>query len=230
MTILQGNRLTKLLGSWWELWFHYRYYILLISLLTMLLLPAFTRGSDDGVIWTVTRTMVLLSCINILRDQRPGLLLIVVLGLIATGSEWLSFFNVQSYYTQMVNFLLSGFFVVMISYEVFKQIIATKNINMHIIVGAFCGFMLIGLIASLIFSFLHLNNPESFTNVNPSIEGIEDLFYFSFITILTIGYGDIVPLTDEARSISLFFGLIGQFYLAVIMAVLVGKFIGQTER
>lgn len=100
---------------------------------------------------------------------------------------------------------------------------------MHIIVGAFCGFMLIGIIASLIFYFLHLDNPESFSNVAPKFGAVEDLFYFSFITILTIGYGDIAPLTDEARSLALFFGLIGQFYLVVIMAVLVGKFIGSSE-
>ena len=100
-----------------------------------------------------------------------------------------------------------AFFVVMISYEVFKQIVITKNIDMHIIVGAFCGFMLIGIIASLIFTFVHLENPESFTNVGSNLSGVEDLFYFSFITILTIGYGDIAPVSDEARSLSLFLGL-----------------------
>ena len=117
----------------------------------------------------------------------------------------------------------------MISLEVFKNIIASNEIDMHIIVGAFCGFMLIGMIASLIFTFLHLINPHSFSNISPGMDGANGILYFSFITILTIGYGDIAPLTEEARSVSIFFGLIGQFYLVVIMAVLVGKFLSKTD-
>lgn len=208
--------------------FEYRYYILLIALMIQLVLPAFT-DQNDGFMWSASRTLVLLACVNVLRNLDHSIFLIVLLALLATGSEWLSFFNLDSKYTQIGGFLMFGFFVVMVSYEVFKQIIITRKIDMHIIVGAFCGFMLIGIIASLIFTFLHLQNPESFTNVGTHLSGVEDLFYFSFITILTIGYGDIAPVTDEARSLSLFFGLIGQFYLVVIMAVLVGKFIGSAQ-
>jgi hypothetical protein len=216
------------LADFWELWYQYRYYILLAALMIMLILPAFTHG-NESIIWSFSRTLVLLACINVLRDINQNIVLVVIIGLVATGSEWLSVFNLDSRYSHILGFLLFAFFVVMISYEVFKEIIVSKKIDMHIIVGAFCGFMLIGIIASLIFYFLHLDNPESFSNVAPKFRAVEDLFYFSFITILTIGYGDIAPLTDEARSLALFFGLIGQFYLVVIMAVLVGKFIGSSE-
>ena len=208
--------------------FEYRYYILFLALMIQLVLPAFT-DQNDGLMWSASRTLVLLACVNVLRNLDHSIFLILLLGLVATGSEWLSFFDLDSKYTQIVGFLMFGFFVVMVSYEVFKQIVVTNKIDMHIIVGAFCGFMLIGIIASLVFTFLHLQDPDSFTNVGTHLSGVEDLFYFSFITILTIGYGDIAPVTDEARSLSLFFGLIGQFYLVVIMAVLVGKFIGSNQ-
>ena len=224
MTTQQHPLMSKI-SRWWDLWFEYRYYLLFLSLMIMLILPGFTEDGDQGLIWAGTRTMVVLACVNVLRNLNHSMVLIVILGLFATGSEWLPIFSLESVYTRIVGFLLFGFFVVMISYEVFKQIIVSRSIDMHIIVGAFCGFMLIGMIASLIFTFLHFGNQESFSNVGQGISGIEDLFYFSFITILTIGYGDIAPLTDQARSLSLFFGLIGQFYLVVIMAVLVGKFL-----
>ena len=147
-----------------------------------LILPAFAE-QNDGLMWAASRTFVLLACVNVLRNLEHSLFLILLLGFLATGSEWLSFFELDSKYTQIGGFLMFAFFVVMISYEVFKQIIITRNIDMHIIVGAFCGFMLIGIIASLIFTFVHLENPESFTNVGSHLAGVEDLFYFSFILL-----------------------------------------------
>ena len=213
----------------WTLAFKFRYYLLFISLMAMLILPAFTQGRQEGLVWIVTRTFMLVAFVNVLRAFQHSMVWIVLLALLAITSEWLGFFGQDSNYTRLTGFLLYCFFVIMISVEVFRKIIISRKIDMHIIVGAFCGFMLIGIIASLIFTLLHLNNPQSFSNVAPDVSAVEDLFYFSFITILTIGYGDIAPITDEARSISLFFGLIGQFYLVVIMAVLVGKFIGGVE-
>ncbi|MEO1011510.1 MAG: potassium channel family protein, partial [Bacteroidota bacterium] len=53
------------------------------------------------------------------------------------------------------------------------------------------------------------------------------LMYFSFITLLTIGYGDIAPITELAQKAAILIGLMGQFYLVIIMAVVVGKFVNQ---
>ena len=57
----------------------------------------------------------------------------------------------------------------------------------------------------------------------------EKLMYFSFITLMTIGYGDILPVTDLAQKAAMLIGLLGQFYLVIITAVVVGKFIMQKE-
>lgn len=210
--------------------YQYRYYFLLGALMAMLVLPSFADESNKGMIWRLARTAVLISCINVLRNLNHSMVLFVVLGLLATGSDWLSILGLDSNYTNLLSLLLFAFFVGMISYEVFKQILSSKNIDVHTIVGALCGFMLIGMIASLVFTLVNITYPESFSNVRPGMQGVDDLFYFSYITILTIGYGDIAPISSQARGVSLFFGLIGQFYLAVIMAVLVGKFISKAER
>jgi hypothetical protein len=54
---------------------------------------------------------------------------------------------------------------------------------------------------------------------------MEDMFYFSFITLTTIGYGDFTPSSALGQKIAILEGLIGQFYLAIVMAILVGKFL-----
>ena len=229
MSAVQTNRITRKLKFWWDSIFFYRYYILLMALLSMLVIPTFSEGGDEGFLYTLTRTFVLVACVNVLRNLKRSIILFVMLGLLATGSDWLHVLGVDSDYTNIIGLLLFSFFVGMISYEVFKQLVVTNQTDMHTIVGAFCGFMLIGVIASLAFTLLHIGNPESFKNVGEGMTGVSDLFYFSYITILTIGYGDIAPLTSQARGVALFFGLIGQFYLVVIMAVLVGKFISKTK-
>ena len=49
--------------------------------------------------------------------------------------------------------------------------------------------------------------------------------YFSFVTLTTLGYGDILPLTDRARSLAYLEAVIGQIYLAVLVGKLVGMFV-----
>jgi len=57
-----------------------------------------------------------------------------------------------------------------------------------------------------------------------------DYLYFSFTTLTTLGYGDITPLTDRAYALTIVEAVIGQFYLAVLIASLVGRFISQERR
>jgi len=54
--------------------------------------------------------------------------------------------------------------------------------------------------------------------------------YFSYITLMTIGYGEITPLTPLAQKATILIGLAGQFYLVIITATIVGKYINQSNR
>ena len=54
--------------------------------------------------------------------------------------------------------------------------------------------------------------------------------YYSYITLMTIGYGDILPITPIAQKAAIFIGLIGQFYLVVLTAIVVGKYINQSSK
>ena len=76
--------------------------------------------------------------------------------------------------------------------------------------------------------------PNSFNGILVSeISGLaikDELMYFSYITLMTIGYGDITPITPLAQKATVFIGLIGQFYLVIITAIIVGKYISQSNR
>lgn len=72
-----------------------------------------------------------------------------------------------------------------------------------------------------------LLSPESFKGSLSSDNRFGDMIYFSLVTIATVGYGDIIPASNTARTIATLEAVLGQFYVAVIVAVMVGLFISQ---
>jgi hypothetical protein len=77
-----------------------------------------------------------------------------------------------------------------------------------------------------LFVFIDLWQPQSFANVVSGPGNVQSLNYFSFITLLTVGYGDIVPVSNVARKATILLGLVGHFYDVFVISVIVGKYLG----
>ncbi len=95
--------------------------------------------------------------------------------------------------------------------------------------GAFCGYLLIGIAFGHIYGLVELLRPGSFhlpANVGamPENEAARQslLTYFSLVTLTTVGYGDITAVSSPARSLACIEAVIGQFYIAVVVAELIG--------
>jgi len=101
MTTAKSSRLTSKFFHWWDSLFQYRYYFLICALMAMLVLPSFADETNEGIIWKVARTAVLVSCINVLRNLNHSMVLLVVLGLLASGSDWLGVLGIDSNYTNL---------------------------------------------------------------------------------------------------------------------------------
>jgi hypothetical protein len=124
----------------------------------------------------------------------------------------------------IVRVLFIGYFL-LISFKVYRDIYRAKDVNAEIISAVFCGFIILGLISSLFFFIIESNIPDSFSNLGDGLEKMQNLQYFSFITLMTIGYGDIVPLTMLAKKTVLLTGLLGTFYTVFVMGIIIGKFL-----
>jgi voltage-gated potassium channel Kch len=74
------------------------------------------------------------------------------------------------------------------------------------------------------FSFKHLAE-----QINPSISYVSNYIYFGFVTLSTLGYGDVVPISPAAKSLAIFTSISGQMYVAIIIAALVSKYLGQKK-
>lgn len=110
---------------------------------------------------------------------------------------------------------------------ILSTIFRSHRVTLDAIFAAFVAYLLLAFSFALIYRMMILWNPESFTGAISKPFHMGDLAYFSLVTIATLGYGDIIPASNTARMISVLEAVLGQFYVAVIIAVLVGTYISQ---
>ncbi|NQY04990.1 MAG: two pore domain potassium channel family protein [Flavobacteriaceae bacterium] len=129
----------------------------------------------------------------------------------------------------MISYFL---FYVLITNEIIKQVWLSTTIDRNVIIGLISGYVSLGLIGFFICLSVELTHPGSFNfpNLGSGSEFmVEDIMYFSYMTLITIGYGDIYPITVLAKKAAILIGLSGQFYLVIITAIVVGKYLNQLQ-
>ena len=123
-----------------------------------------------------------------------------------------------------------------------RLLAAEVRINGRVLMGAVAGYLLIGITAGLLLAVLETVHPGSFRAVDAQnglfildgqLRGRADLSiwqvdfvrltYFAFVTITTVGFGDITPMTPQAQMMSVMFAVIGPIYIAVVMGVLISR-------
>ena len=138
--------------------------------------------------------------------------------------------DVSIRYIKLIVYFL---FYILVTFQIIRQVWSTKRVNRSVIFGLMSGYVSIGLLGFFTFFSIELSEPGSFNGllINlPVAEKIDQLIYFSYITIMSIGYGDISPVTVMAQKATVLFGMIGQFYLVIITAVVIEKYIRHTQK
>ena len=131
-----------------------------------------------------------------------------------------------------VTALLAMFvFLLLATFNTLRQVAVGNNISPNRIVGAICVYLLLGVMWSIAYTVLEFSQPGSFKGLTELVSPVwnPDWIYFSFVTITTLGYGDITPLTQTARSLSFLEAIVGQFYIAVLVAGLVSAYISTRQ-
>jgi Ion channel len=123
---------------------------------------------------------------------------------------------------------LNLLFFVFAVYRLLKQVALSKLVTTKVIVQSISGYLLLGLVFSMAVARLDFLQPGAFSfpvDENGSFQrNFYDQLYFSFITMGTVGYGDLLPKTPFAKSFSTLIGVSGQLYVAIVIAMLIGKF------
>ncbi|UCE89014.1 MAG: two pore domain potassium channel family protein [Pseudomonadota bacterium] len=119
--------------------------------------------------------------------------------------------------------ILLGFFT-LTAWIAARQVLFTGPIDRNKILGAICIYLLLGLIWAVLYAMIALFTPTAFNGpaALPLYEIFPDYVYFSFVSLTTLGFGDITPVAPVTRFLVYAEALVGQFYLAILVASLVG--------
>jgi hypothetical protein len=116
-----------------------------------------------------------------------------------------------------------------------RSVLRQERVTANDVYAALCGYLLLGLVFGHLYCAVEWLRPSSFHHAGELLENAGErqrldfrLAYLSYMTLTTVGYGELTPNTDTARSLTLIEAVAGQFYVAVLIAELVGKRVGQT--
>lgn len=121
-------------------------------------------------------------------------------------------------------------FYFILAYAVFKRVLHHTVTNRETLFAALSGYLLIGFIGFFLFMELQQIIPGSFSVTSTGRPAqANELFYFAFVTIMTIGYGDIAPVTWPARNATILMAILGYTYSLVFIARVVND-LGSVSR
>jgi voltage-gated potassium channel Kch len=120
--------------------------------------------------------------------------------------------------------LVALVFFVGAAYNAAHQVLLSRDVKTNVIVGAMAIYLLLGLIWASLYALVLLFEPQALHGVEV-VDGVSDfphLLYFSYVTLTTLGYGDITPAIPLTRTLAYLEAIGGTFYLAIVVASLIG--------
>jgi hypothetical protein len=209
-----------------------RFLVLLLSTLLTLVLPAFFGGGPlSELIFVITLSFLFIQSTVVadVRKSRKVLLRFIVISMMVL--IWLKPAGYDSVYTDLVKLtFIAAFFIFVVTFLI-RFISKSKTVNVNVLITSINIYLLAGIIgASLCLSFYQVY-PDAY-NFPAYIEHpvFAHFLYYSFITMSTVGYGDITPRIPETQTLAYLLSISGQLYVAIIIAFLIGKMLMQGDQ
>jgi hypothetical protein len=202
--------------------------VLLVSLclLIFVVLPFMARGSFGRTLVTVGLSLVLASAVFAVSGRWAVRATAIGLLAISLVAQWASRIA-PGEVTVRVMLISAIAFLALTAACIFRQVLQPGRITAHRVRGAIALYLLLGVIWAFVYILLELHAPGALVGDAASglasiqSERLPSQIYFSFVTLTTLGYGDISPASPAARSFAILEALVGQIYIVAVIARLV---------
>lgn len=200
---------------------NHRIHLLLVNILTLVFIPPFI-GEIPNIIdhfikleFLIIVTASYLIVRKIKTSRQIGYVTFV---LIIADAFFIS--NILNYLAQIgISYLVIHAFIM-----VLKEAMSLKGDAKNMILVSITGYLIIGLVGGFLAAGLEYIFPESYYHSTGMVLDLYNYIYYSFVTMTTLGYGDIIPITDKSQALALMLVIAGQLFLSVIIAINIAKF------
>lgn len=223
------KRNSEIISNWFG---RNRFQLLLLSTVLLLVLPAFAgSGRFYQLIFVITLSFLFIQSMRVadFKKSRKRVIRFIVLGMILV--MWLKPMGVESVYLDFLKLFFIIFFFTIIISHLTRFISRSKTVNMNVLITSINIYLLAGIVGASLTMTCYKFFPDAYNFPNYIVKPeFAHFLYYSFITLSTVGYGDITPRIPETQTLAYMISITGQLYVAIIIAFLIGKFLMQGDQ
>lgn len=212
-----------------ELFHRSRAFLLLTAMFLQILLSPI--GYPDSLLPVIMRIGIIVTAVIMAADTRRHLIIGLSLGIPASILTLLTT-ETTGEALDMAAYIMILFLYLYVIKLMLNKIFSEKVVTVDTIVLGLCTYLLLGQVWMLFYAPIAYYDPGAFTQ--PLVHGGRDsglsLTYFSYVTLTTLGYGDISPVSNWARALAILEALTGTLFLAVLISRLVGTYRSRADR
>ncbi len=201
---------------------------LLIALAILFFSVPFVEEIEGGdLIVSALLSVVLLSAVLAVANRRRNLAVGLLLAVPALAGRWIN--HLHPHLVPAPVFLFAGIgLVAFVVFNLLQFVLRASSVDVEVLCASISAYLMLGLIWTMAYWLVYYLTPEAFafntaTGTKQTMEGF-NAFYFSLITLSTVGYGDITPVSKVARMLAAMEAMTGLLYVAVLIARLVGLY------
>jgi hypothetical protein len=208
-----------------------RFFILLCLITGLLVLvPILNRFLAARIFLDLFLTAIAVSMIYTISSKKRHVIVGVLLAIVMLLSMWLQY-TYPSKGIAAIGMIAGVLFTGLIIANFLAFMFQSDEVTRNVIYAALLSYLVAALMWAFLYTFLELVDPASFNIDLGKPQGNFLIFqYYSFVTITTLGYGDITPVTEVAKTFSALEAVVGQLYLVVVVAWLVGMHVSRKAK
>ncbi len=202
---------------------------LLISLLAFLFMTAvlaqYPAIGGDQILMLLIEATLIVGVWSLVRQRYWFVMGMLLIGIGAVNIILEVIINHS--WAPYVNLMVALLFYLVTTVIAFRSLLTGNRIDLNMLMGSICVYILVGISWSILYFFEAAFHDGAFLGITDvgNKQRFTDLLYYSFVTLSTLGYGDVTPVTPIARTLAYLEALFGQFYIAILVASFVGMHI-----
>jgi len=184
--------------------------------------------TDPGLLEGALLTIVLISGVFAVGGRRSSLMLAAVLAIPALMARWLAHYWPDPFLMGL-SLALGTLLLLQVITHLLRFIVTAPRVDVEVLAAGVATYLVIGLVWAMLYLLVGFADPKAYQLSTGKVLDGFNAVYFSFVTLTTIGYGDISPVAPIARMLAILEAVMGVLFPAVLIARLVSMYTGRAD-